>query len=64
MAVDPTGKRNGRGAYLCARQECWETALKKDRLARSLRTSLSPQDRVELRRYGEQLEPNTVGVGK
>ena len=63
VEVDPTGKRNGRGAYLCARRECWETALKKDRLARSLRASLSPQGREELRRYGEQLEPTPVGVG-
>lgn len=63
MEVDPTGKRNGRGVYLCARRECWETALKKDRLARSLRASLSPQDREELRRYSEQLEPATVSVG-
>ena len=25
--VDPTGKRNGRGAYLCANPACWEKAF-------------------------------------
>ena len=63
VAVDPTGKRNGRGAYVCARQECWETALTKDRLARALRTTISTQEQEELRRYGEQLEPATASVG-
>src|SRR6478735_7944116 len=24
---DPTGRRNGRGAYLCGRAACWERAL-------------------------------------
>src|SRR5262249_61248663 len=28
--VDPTGKRNGRGAYLCDQITCWERALNSD----------------------------------
>ncbi len=24
VVVDPTGKRNGRGAYLCDQAECWD----------------------------------------
>jgi predicted RNA-binding protein YlxR (DUF448 family) len=55
VEVDPTGKKSGRGAYLCPRPECWEEALKKDRLARALRTTLSQPDRVMLREYGENL---------
>ena len=57
VVADPTGKRDGRGAYLCANRACWEDALKKDRLARALRTAISPADREELRRYAEQIEP-------
>ncbi len=57
VVVDATGKRNGRGAYVCARRPCWEAALTKDRLARALRTTISPADREALRRYAEQLEP-------
>ena len=57
VVADPTGKRDGRGAYLCANRVCWEDALKKDRLGRALRTAISPADREELRRYAEQIEP-------
>lgn len=62
VEADPTGKRNGRGAYLCARRTCWEEALKKDRLARALRTSISAQEREGLKRYAEQFEPVAVTV--
>ncbi len=60
IEVDTTGKRNGRGAYLCARAECWEEALKKDRLARALRTTLAPSVREELARYADRFAPVEV----
>jgi hypothetical protein len=63
VEVDPTGKRAGRGAYLCARSECWQEALKKERLARALRTAISAADRQQLGRYAEQLEPVAAGAG-
>lgn len=28
VIIDPTGKRNGRGAYLCDQAECWAKALR------------------------------------
>lgn len=45
--VDPTSKLPGRGAYIHARPECWEAALKGP-LARALRTELSQDDRERL----------------
>jgi predicted RNA-binding protein YlxR (DUF448 family) len=63
VVVDPTGKLNGRGAYVCAQRSCWEEALKKDRLARALRTTISANDRAALLRYAEELEPATTAVG-
>jgi predicted RNA-binding protein YlxR (DUF448 family) len=48
VAVDPTGKRSGRGAYLCREAACWETGLRKDLLARALKTTLSSEDRSAL----------------
>jgi len=48
IAVDPTGKAAGRGAYLCRTAECWAAALKRDALARALRASLTPADREAL----------------
>lgn len=47
--IDPTGKANGRGAYLCDNRECWERAVKTDVLARALRTTLTEEDRLRLR---------------
>ncbi len=32
VVVDPTGKRNGRGAYLCDQYICWEKVLNNIRL--------------------------------
>ncbi len=60
VGVDPTGKGNGRGAYLCARLECWQQALKKERLARALRTTLGRQEREELLRYAAGLEGDAI----
>lgn len=48
VEVDPTGKKAGRGAYLCRQVECWDTALRKDRLASALRTKLTAEDRQRL----------------
>jgi predicted RNA-binding protein YlxR (DUF448 family) len=37
VAIDPTGKRAGRGAYLCAERGCWEAALKRKAVERALK---------------------------
>jgi predicted RNA-binding protein YlxR (DUF448 family) len=50
LQVDPRGKMNGRGAYLCERESCWETAVKTDLLAKALRMPLTEADRDRLRR--------------
>ncbi len=36
IAVDPTGKRSGRGAYICCDRECFEKARKKRSFERAL----------------------------
>jgi len=41
VEVDISGKKPGRGAYLCPNKACWEMALKKNRLEHALRTKLS-----------------------
>ncbi len=48
VQVDPSGKLNGRGAYLCEREACWESALKGDVLARALKMTLTNEDRNRL----------------
>ncbi|MBN2469124.1 MAG: YlxR family protein [Anaerolineae bacterium] len=47
--VDLTGKRNGRGAYICGQDTCWEQALTTSVLDRALRATLTDADRVRLR---------------
>ena len=46
--IDPTGKMNGRGAYLCDRVECWERAMKTDILSQALRIKVTDEDRMRL----------------
>lgn len=41
--VDPTGKMNGRGAYVCPDPECLKKALKTRALDRALETAVSPE---------------------
>lgn len=45
VVVDPSGKQNGRGAYLCDQQSCWTTALREPgHLNRALNMMLTPDD--------------------
>jgi predicted RNA-binding protein YlxR (DUF448 family) len=44
LLCDPTGRRAGRGAYLCGEQRCFELARKKRLFDRALRTKLSEAD--------------------
>lgn len=56
--VDPTGKRSGRGAYLCARVRCWERGINEKTLVRALRLDgLTEQNRADLLRYADERVP-------
>ena len=55
VQVDPTGKRNGRGAYLCEQADCWQRALKSDVLEKALRTTLTDEDRERIGRALAQI---------
>lgn len=49
VVIDPTGKANGRGAYLCRRSDCQQKGLQKGRLDRALKVTLSEADLTQLR---------------
>ncbi|MFQ5879116.1 MAG: RNase P modulator RnpM [Dehalococcoidia bacterium] len=51
VEVDFTGKKAGRGAYLCRQEECWRQALKKNRLDHALRTAVAADDGRGLLEY-------------
>ncbi|MBE3557925.1 MAG: YlxR family protein [Ktedonobacteraceae bacterium] len=61
--LDATGKKSGRGAYLCARFSCWELALKKRRLEQELEVTIPAEDRANLENFvatlprGETISP-------
>ncbi len=55
IAVDETGKRNGRGAYLCRQRRCWDQAIRKGALNRALRYDLTAEETATLSRYAETL---------
>lgn len=40
IQLDATGKKNGRGAYICKKRDCLEKAIKKHSLERSLKVSI------------------------
>lgn len=55
IAVDPTGKRNGRGAYLCDDPRCWERALHSGGLSRALNSEITPMAAEQLRAHAATL---------
>jgi uncharacterized protein len=58
VAVDPTGKMAGRGAYLHDKLSCWQRGLK-GALAQALKTSLSSEDRQKLEAFMAELPAET-----
>ncbi len=55
VEVDTSGKKAGRGAYLCWSQGCWEVGLRGSQLERVLRTTFIQDNREQLIRYGKDL---------
>ena len=43
VMTDPSGKRNGRGVYICRSEACLERARKRRSLERGLRTAVPPE---------------------
>lgn len=41
IILDPTGKKNGRGAYICKNEKCIEEAKKKRKLEKVFKTEIS-----------------------
>ena len=58
FSVDRTGKKSGRGAYLCKKSACLEKAIKSRALERALETKIEPETydtlRAQFANYHEQ----------
>jgi hypothetical protein len=48
VILDPTGKANGRGAYLCRNADCIDRGLQKERVAKALKVTLSTEELATL----------------
>lgn len=60
IEIDPSGKKNGRGAYLCDRRSCWGRGIERGLLARALNAELSPAATNELLSHVSSLPDETV----
>lgn len=50
IVIDRTGRKNGRGAYLCDKEECLKKAVKGNALSRSFRMKIPDETYRELER--------------
>ena len=58
VEVDLSGKKSGRGAYLCHESKCWESALKTGRLEQALRTKLKADNKESLEIFAKGFDNN------
>ena len=59
--LDPTGKKSGRGAYVCRQTECLRRSIRQKQLERQLEISLTPEITEALTAEMERL--STAGEG-
>ncbi|MGO5052177.1 RNase P modulator RnpM [Lachnospiraceae bacterium LCP25S3_G4] len=56
ILLDVTGKKNGRGAYVCFSKECLEKAMKNKGLERSFKQAIPKEVYERLEKEMESLE--------
>src|SRR5438128_74737 len=64
VEVDETGKKPGRGAYLCNTRDCWDVALKRKALEYALKTPITVEDKAALQSYAAALPTQTEEENK
>ena len=57
VSLDPTGKKSGRGAYVCRSADCLKRAIRQRQLERQLDTAISPETMEALNRAMSTLGP-------
>ena len=62
IEIDTTGKKTGRGAYLCNSLQCWTTGLNKKKLEHALRCYIKEIDRDRL--YSEVRDSFPAETGR
>jgi predicted RNA-binding protein YlxR (DUF448 family) len=62
IEIDPSGRLNGRGAYLCDKPACWERAVSTDILGKALNVTLEQDVRDQIRTYANQHLESVTGT--
>ena len=55
VSLDPTGKKPGRGAYVCRNGACLQRAIRQRQLERQLQAAIAPEVTEALQREMEAL---------
>jgi len=55
IEIDVSGKKEGRGAYVCPDRKCWENALTGNQLEHTLKCNITRENREQLVRSGKDL---------
>jgi predicted RNA-binding protein YlxR (DUF448 family) len=63
VAIDPSGRLNGRGAYICDKASCRDRAASTDVLAKALNVDLSQEFRDALRQFGRSAADDAAEPG-
>ena len=48
LIIDPSGKRNGRGAYVCDQPACWDKIINTALLTHALKTAVTADEKTAL----------------
>ena len=56
FVLDATGKKNGRGAYICPNRECLSQAIKSKGLERSFKQAIPPEVYERLEKEMNEIE--------
>ena len=48
VIIDSSGKKNGRGAYVCTKTACWDKVVETSVLNGALRTTIKSEDKERL----------------
>jgi uncharacterized protein len=62
VEIDLTGKKEGRGAYLCPVTSCWESAINSGKLEFAFRSKIKPENKEKLVNYAKGINNTNSGI--
>ena len=62
--VDASGRKPGRGAYLCQSPDCWHKGVNKGKLEHALRGKINAENRASLMKFGATIRGVEGSTGR